>query len=250
MVRMRCSWLALFGGFALLVLGTASPAERPTVRVAVAANFLGTLQSLRPAFEATHPFSLSFSSGSTGMLYAQVRSGAPFEILLAADEDRPAQLERDGLIVPGSRFTYAIGRLVLWRPNATIAGDQALLLPGRIAIADPALAPYGVAALDFLERSGRLEAVDDRLVRGASVSQAYQFVGSRAAAMGLVALAQVLDEPVSSRWIVPADRHVPIRQQAVLLRPTGGARALVAFLQSDEAQAAIEARGYDRGTPP
>jgi molybdate transport system substrate-binding protein len=238
---------------ALLVLPALS-SRAADVQVAVAANFQTAMQKIAPAFGRSTGHKLLVAVGSTGRFHAQVRNGAPFQVLLAADDETPARLEKEGLTVPGTRFTYATGRLVLWSATpGLVDADAAVLRSGsfeRLAIADPRLAPYGAAALQVMERQGVLPALRAKLVQGDSVGQAYQFVASGNAALGFVALSQVQEDGRITRgsaWIVPAALHDPLRQDAVLLLPgrdQPAARAFLDFLRGDEARALIRAHGY------
>lgn len=225
------------------------------VRVAVAANFTAPMRKIAQAFERETGHKAVLAFGSTGHFFAQVRNGAPFQVLLAADDETPARLETEGLGVAGTRFTYATGRLVLWSatPGLVDARGDVLRREGgaRVAIADPRIAPYGAAALQTLERLGLLAALRPRLVQGDSVGQAHQFVASGNAPLGFVALSQVQVDgriPTGSAWVVPAALHDPIRQDAILLaagREHAPARALLAFLRGEEARAIIRAHGYE-----
>ena len=192
--------------------------------------------------------------GSTGRFYAQIRNGAPFHVLLAADDDTPGRLEREGAAVAGSRFTYAVGRLVLWsRQPAQVDAQGEVLRSGKfdkLALADPKLAPYGAAAVETMGALGVLEALRPRWVMGESIAQAFQFVATENAQLGFVALSQVFaDGRISSGsgWIVPARLHKTIRQDAVLLekgRHNPAAVALLQYLRSDKARAVMVSHGY------
>ena len=216
--------------------------------VAVAANFAPVMEILAPRFEAATGHRLLISYGSTGTLYAQIRNGAPFEVMLSADEQRPRRLEQAGLGVPGSRFTYALGRLVLWsrepgwvQDAAALAGDYRYL-----AIANPRIAPYGVAARQVLEKLGLWQALGERIVEGESVTQAYQFIASGNAELGFVALSQIQGRR-GSYWPVGEDLYDPIAQQALLLvrgADNLAARALLDYLQGQEGRSLIQAAGY------
>lgn len=249
-------WRAAAVLLLLAGLGAGAPAAADAVQVAVASNFAATMNELAVAFERATGHRAVVALGSTGRFNAQVRNGAPFEVLLAADEATPAALERDGHAVPGTRFTYALGRLVLWsRDPARVDSAGAVLArppaAARLAIADPRLAPYGVAALQVLDALGVREAWSPRLVQGENVAQAWKFVASGNVALGLVARAQVEagGRPApGSGWLVPAHLHAPIRQDAVLLergRERPAARALLEFLRGAEARRIIVAHGYD-----
>ncbi|HEX7048794.1 MAG TPA: molybdate ABC transporter substrate-binding protein [Longimicrobiales bacterium] len=225
-----------------------------TVLVAVAANFAETQAALAARFTAATGVVVRASIGSTGQLYAQIRNGAPFDVFLAADEERPRRLEAEGRVVPGTRFTYAEGRLVLYGPGLdSVRAGGADLIEGEyahLAIANPETAPYGVAAVQTLERLGLADAVAARLIRGESIGQTYRFVRSGAAELGFVALSQVRGESSCRYWIVPRELHGPIRQDAVLLRhgaDNAGARRYVAYLRSPEARRLIASYGYGTG---
>jgi molybdate transport system substrate-binding protein len=239
---------------AVLVLAIGGPAPAADVQVAVAANFTQPAKEIAAAFEARTHDRLLLSFGSSGQFYAQISHGAPFEVLLSADADRPALAEKAGFAVAGTRFTYAVGRLVLFsRTAGLVDGQGAVLRSGRfrkLAIADPATAPYGAAAVQTMTRLGVYDRVKPRLVTGTSINQAYQFVQTGAAELGFVALSQVIGEAGGSRWLVPASDHAPIDQQAVLLKPgqdDAAARAFLAFLKGPQARKVIAKFGY--GTP-
>lgn len=247
------AWTRLSATLLACTLATALHAE--TVLAAVAANFQAPLQALAIGFEQETGHRISASFGATGKFHAQIRSGAPFQILLAADAQTPELLEREQRTVPGTRFTYAIGRLALWsaRPDL-IDGRPAVLQRGEfrhLAIANPKLAPYGAAALQVLGKLGLRDRLAAKLVQGESIAQAYQFVASGNAELGFVALSQVSRDGKltgGSAWIVPTNLHAPIRQDAVMLvngKGNAAASALMAYLKSDKAKAIIRAYGYD-----
>lgn len=225
------------------------------VQVAVAANFAAPMKSIAQAFERDTGHKAVLSFGATGQFYAQIKNAAPFEALLAADDRTPAQLESDGLTVSGSRFTYATGRLVLWskRPDAVDAQGQVLRTKSlqRLAMANPKLSPYGAAASQTLSALGLRDAWAGKIVEGANVAQAYQFVASGNAELGFVALSQVTQDgklTQGSAWRVPATMHQPLIQSAVLLKPSLGnpaATALWAYLKSEQARGIIRSFGYD-----
>ena len=243
-IRLLSLWLSL----------TTQSAWSAQVQVAVAANFSSTMQAIAQAFEQESGHQTRIITGATGKFYAQIKNGAPFDILLAADSQTPLLLEQDGWAVPGSRFTYAIGHLVLWSKQPGLVDAQGEVLRStrfkRLAIADPRLAPYGAAAMQVLERIGLLAQVKDRLVQGETVGQAYQFVASGNAELGFVARSQLVVDanPVAgSAWLVPESLHSPLRQDAVLLKSgqaNPAAVALMLFLQSPRALALIRANGY------
>jgi molybdate transport system substrate-binding protein len=234
---------------ALLVSGPVDAAE---LRVAVAGNFVPALETLAADFEAAQGHRLRPIPGSTGKLYAQVVQGAPFDVFLAADADRPARLEAAGLGVAGTRVTYAIGRLALWAPDAEHPEQALQQLNGtptpRVALANPRHAPYGTAAEAFLRGEGLWEKLGERLVRGENVAQAHHFVASGNAELGLVALPQLRlqgDRTTGAVWVVPADRHPSIEQQALLIRESPAGRSFLAWLLSEPVQARLREFGYD-----
>lgn len=236
---------------ALLTLLAAPGARAETALIAVAANFAGPAERLAQRFAEQTDHQIRISTGSTGTLAAQIRNGAPFMLLLSADAARPVQLEADGLTVAGTRFTYAVGRLVLWGPDSGRSlADPAVALTdpslAHLAIANPALAPYGEAAMQVLKALGLWDRLQPKLVRGEDISQTLQFVASGNAELGFVALSQVLERG-GSRWEVPSDLHAPIRQQAVLLLPgkeNAAATGFLEFLRSAAAGEIIAAAGY------
>lgn len=208
------------------------------------------MQALGDRFEADSGHRLTVSLGSTGKHFAQITNGAPFDIFLAADAERPARLERDGRAVTDSRFTYAIGRLAIWAPSRSgmdLPTDLTRNEVARVAIANPRLAPYGRAARETLEALGLWRTIEHKLVRGENIAQAFQFVFTGNADSGLIAQAQLaaLSTEISGAvWEVPAELHAPIAQQAVLLRDSRAARAFLAFLRTETARAIITSAGY------
>ena len=240
---------ALAGLVALVAL----PARAAQVQVAVAANFTEPAKAIAAAFKAATGDEAVLSFGASGQFYAQIAHGAPYQVFLSADVERPLKAEQEGFAVPGTRFTYATGRLVLYsRTPGLVDGRGAVLrAPARFAklsIADPATAPYGAAAVQAMTRMGLYDALKPRIVQGASITQAYEFVASGAAELGFVALSQVIDAPGGSRWIVPAALHAPIEQGAVLLKPGSdapAAKAFLAFLKGPRARAIIRRYGYE-----
>jgi molybdate transport system substrate-binding protein len=225
------------------------------VQVAVAANFTAPMQAIAAAFEQDTGHKARLAFGSTGKFYAQIRHGAPFQVLLAADDQTPARLEREGMAVPGTRFTYAVGRLALWSAQAgKVDARGEVLKQGdykHVAIANPKLAPYGAAAVEVMQHLGVVEAVRPKLVQGENIAQTHQFVASGNAELGFVALSQVTRDGTltgGSAWIVPGDLHAPIRQDATILangRGNPAASALMDYLKGEKAKAVIRAYGYD-----
>lgn len=223
------------------------------VTVAVAANFAAPLKAIADLYARDTGHHAQISVGSTGRFYAQISHGAPFDVLLAADEATPHKLEREGQAVPGTRFTYATGQLALWSRQAGQVDGQGKVLqlaPTRLAIADPKLAPYGAAAIQTLTHMGVLDSWRPRLVQGESIAQAYQFVATGNAPLGFVALSQVYAHgkiSSGSGWIVPSQWHAPLRQDAVLLvhgKDNPAASALLAYLKGEQARAVLRAYGY------
>jgi molybdate transport system substrate-binding protein len=243
--------LALALTTALLVL-RAAPALAADTSVAVAANFTAPAKEIAAAFTAKTGHHAILSFGSSGQFYTQITHGAPYEVFLSADADRPKKAEQDGVGVPGTRFSYAIGRLVLWSTTPGLVDDGGkVLFSGRfnkLSIADPAAAPYGVAAVQTLTKLGVYQQVKPKIVKGSSITQAYDFVHTGAAELGFVALSQVITDPSGSRWLVPASDHAPIDQQAILLW-TGdknpAAHAFMTFMKGPEAREIIKRYGYE-----
>lgn len=233
----------------MLLAALVQPAAADEFLVAVASNFHATMVELGSGFEAASGHRLVAVSGSTGKHYAQIVNGAPFAAFFAADAERPARLESEGRAIPGTRFTYAVGELVLWSPEKGLADDGVETLRRgdfrHLAIANPELAPYGRAARQALESLGLWNGLAGRIVRGENVNQAFQFVHSGAARLGLVAWSQVKSAGMAgSWWRVPPDRHQPIEQQAVLLRNDAAGRDFMRWVQGENARAIIRAHGY------
>ena len=218
--------------------------------VAVAANFAAPAQRLAEAFSSASGHKLTLSSGSTGKFYAQIRNGAPFDVLLSADEETPRRLEGEKRAVEGTRVTYAVGRLALWGAQGADENSLRRNQFTRLAIANPRLAPYGAAARETLERLGLWAAVQGKIVQGENIAQAFQFVQSGNADLGFVALSQLRDRqvPAASYWVVPATLHAPLRQDAVLLARgarNAAARGFLEYLRSAAARATIREAGYE-----
>ena len=243
---------ALFFALTAAIAGFAHADE---VQVAVAANFTAPMQQIAAQFEKDTGHKAVLSFGATGKFYAQIVNGAPFELLLAADDETPARLEKDGQGVPGSRFTYAIGKLVLWSADpALVDGKGEILKKGgfrHLAIANPKTAPYGAAAVETMNKLGVLAALQPLFVQGENISQTQQFITTGNAELGFVALSQVFkDGKVTggSAWIVPPGLYEPIRQDAVLLargKDKPAAAALAAYLKGDKAKTVIRSFGYE-----
>lgn len=238
--------------FALLLAIFDSSAHAETVRVAVASNFVVTMRALAERFEAETGNTVRLSPGSTGTQYAQIHQGAPFDLFFAADTIRPRLLEEHGVAVAGSRFTYAIGGLALWSPQPGLVDSRGDVLRGtafrHLAIANPKLAPYGMAARQVLEALGLWAELQPRLVFGENIGQAFQLVASGNAELGFVARAQVValgDASNDTGWQPPLGLYSPLEQQVVLLSEDPTARALLQFVRSDAGRALIRDHGYE-----
>ena len=242
----------LLAGLVALALG---PAHAETTQVAVAANFTDAAKAIGAAFTAETGHEAVFSFGSTGQLYTQITQAAPFDVLLSADDIRPAKAVEDKLGEPGSVFTYAIGRLALWSAEpGLVSGAATLQDPDltRIAIANPKTAPYGAAAVQAMQKLGVYDALLPKIVQGDSITQTFQFVATRNAEVGFVALSQVIGNTEGSLWLVDPSLHDPIRQDAVLLTHGAGnaaARAFLDFLKGETAAGIIEGFGYALPAP-
>jgi molybdate transport system substrate-binding protein len=244
----RTKPILLLSALALPLLVAGCAARAGEVHVAVAANFAGPMSKIGAAFGAATGHRLRVSTGATGKFYAQVVAGAPFDVLLAADDETPKRLIAAGLAVGGTNFTYAVGRLVLWSAQRGFVDDQGAVLSSdritHVAIANPKLAPYGAAAVEVMRARGLTDLVRPKLVTGESIAQAYQFAFTGNAQVAFVALSQVVG---GSYWFVPPDLYSPIRQDAVLLKAGAknpAAAALLAYLKSDAAMRVIRDHGY------
>lgn len=249
--RPAAVWWGVLAVAALVPVAALAPAAYAgEVQVAVAANFAAAAGELGPRFEQAAGHRARFSFGSTGRLYAQITQGAPYEVFLAADRVHPQRAVAAGYAVPDTTFTYATGRLVLFSADRALVTGRGTLTGTdytRLAIPNPRLAPYGSAAVAALRALGVYDQVQPRLVFGNNVAQAYQFVISGNAELGLVALAQVATHAGGSRWLVPAELHPALEQDAVLLQPGAGnpaARAFLDFLRTPAARAVIARYGY------
>jgi molybdate transport system substrate-binding protein len=241
---------------ALLAAFAGGSAQADEVQVAVAANFTAPLQAIATDFEKDTGHKIVSSFGATGQFYTQIKNGAPFEVFLSADDTTAQKLEKDGDTVKGSRFTYAIGTLALWSAKAGYVDGNGDVLKNQqyqhLSIANPKTAPYGLAATQVLARQGLTEKVMNKIVEGQNITQAYQFVSTGNAELGFVALSQIYkDGKVThgSAWIVPADLHDPIKQDAVILnkgKDNPAAKALVDYLKGPKAAAVIKSYGYQR----
>ncbi|BCU06431.1 molybdate ABC transporter substrate-binding protein [Allochromatium tepidum] len=224
------------------------------VKVAVAANFTGPMEKIAPAFAQATGHQAVVAYGSTGKFYAQIKNGAPFDILIATDQATPQRLADEGLAVADSQFTYASGTLVLWSTKPGLIDDQGAVLKGdgfrHLAIANPKVAVYGAAAVEVLNKLGLYDRLQPRIVTAENINQAHQFVTTGNAELGFVALSQIFQDgeyAAGSHWIVPAELHAPLKQDAVILKrgkDNPAARALMEFIKGDQARAVILAHGY------
>ena len=234
---------------ATFVAGQALAAD---IKVAVAANFTDAARELAAAFRKKTGHTVTMSFGSSGNFLSQIEQGAPFEVFLSADAERPTKLEAKGLGIKGTRFVYAYGTLVLWSATPGFVDNKgAVLARGRfehLSIADPAAAPYGVAAIETIKALGLYDKLQSKIVKGASIAQAYTFVNSGSAELGFIALSQVYKVPRGSVWYVPRQDYPPIDQLAILLKPgeiDPAAKAYLDFLKSPEAAKIITSYGYE-----
>ena len=242
--------LALTAALAFTTLARAD-----VVQVAVAANFTAPARALAEVFARTTGHEARLSFGATGAFYTQIKNGAPFDVLLAADNERPARLEKEGDTVPGSRFTYATGQLVLWSAKPGLVDDEGAVLKhgqfGKIAIANPKNAPYGAAAVEAMNKLGLAATLQPKLVTGESIGQTFNFIATGNAELGFVALAQVLEGgklKSGSMWVVPAQYHAPIIQDAVILKRAANnpaAKAWMELLKTPQSKALIRSYGYE-----
>ncbi|CAN1602085.1 molybdate ABC transporter substrate-binding protein [Pseudomonas mediterranea] len=245
-----------FAPLLLVTFLTAGFVQADEVQVAVAANFTAPIQAIAADFEKETGHKLVAAYGATGQFYTQIKNGAPFEVFLAADDTTPVKLENEGDTVKGSRFTYAIGTLALWSAKNGYVDDQGQVLKNNdfqhLSIANPKAAPYGLAATQVLDKLGVAAQVKGKIVEGQNITQAYQFVSTGNAELGFVALSQVYKNGKltgGSAWIVPAELHDPIKQDAVILgkgRDNPAAKALMDYLKGPKAAAIIQAYGYQR----
>lgn len=231
-----------------------TPALAEQALVAVAANFVPPFREVAMEFEKATGHTVQVASGSSGAFFTQIKNGAPFDVFFSADSERPKLLEEEGLGVKGSRFTYAIGRLVLWSPDPNLVKGEDTLRSEKfkhLAIADPKTAPYGVAAKQAMQKLEVWESVQHRLVLGESLGQTIAFIESGNAELGFLALSQVMDPKMKDkggRWDVPSNLHEPIKQDVVLLakgKDNPAAKSLMVFIGGPQATAIIERYGYE-----
>ncbi len=242
--------------WSLIVIATitAAPAFAEQVLVAVAANFVPPFREIALEFEKSTGHRLQVAGGSSGNFYSQIKNGAPFDVFFSADMERPKLLEDEGLGIKGTRFTYAIGRLVLWSPNESlIKGEETLRSKQykRLAMASPKTAPYGMAAMQAMQKLEIWDSVQAQVVMGESLGQTMGFIESGNAQLGFIALSQVLDPKIKGkggRWDVPNNLHEPIKQDVIMLtraKDNQAAKALMEFIGSPQAKKIIERYGYE-----
>lgn len=236
--------------FALILAAVSAPAIAATTHVAVAANFAEPAREIAALFQQKTGDEAVIITGASGAFFTQITHGAPFEVFLSADDERPRLAVEQGFAVADSRFTYAIGKLVLWSRVVDVTKGEEVLKAGaftRLSIANPASAPYGAAAVETMKSLGVWDALQPKVVQGNSIAQAFQFIDTRNAELGFVALAQLYGNKEGTRWLVPEKLHPVIRQDAVLLK-TGAddatAKAFLAFLKTPESRAIIQRYGY------
>lgn len=237
----------------LAMAASALPGRAADVKVAVAANFTEAAKEIGALFEKATGDKVVFSFGATGQLYTQITQDAPFEVFLAADQTRPKKAIADGFAVPGTLFTYATGKVVLYSRNKDLVTGEGTLKAGKfdkIAIANPKTAPYGTAAVEVMKKLGVYDALAPKIVQGNNIAQTYQFVETGNAEVGFVSLSQVINTDEGSRWIVPDKLYAAIAQDAVLLKrgaDNEAAKAFVTFLKGPEARSVKEKYGYGVG---
>ena len=245
---MRLKLLAAALGALLAALS--SSAEAAETNVAVAANFTEPAKEIAALFKQKTGDEAILSFGASGGFFTQIAHDAPYKVFLSADQDRPKAAVEQGFAVPGTVFTYAIGKLVLWSKVVDVTSGEAALKAGafsKLSIANPAAAPYGLAAIETMKALGVYDALQPKIVQGASIAQAFGFVDTKNAEVGFVALSQLYRSTDGTRWIVPQSLYTPIRQDAVLLKKgenDEASRAFLAFLKGPEARAIIERFGY------
>lgn len=238
--------------FLSVLLSLSFQLQAAQINVAVATNFSSAMSDIITQFEQSTAHTVVLITGSTGKLYAQIHNGAPFDAFFAADTVRPQQLEQDNIIEPGSRFTYAVGKIVLWSPDTTLIDSEGDILKSssfrHLAIANPKLAPYGRAAQQVIQSIGVWNTLQGRIVRGENIGQTYHFVKSGNAELGFVALSQIKQNAATqygSFWLVPSELYDPIEQQAVQLTAHPGVADFFQFVKSKASLHILAKYGYD-----
>ena len=237
--------------FSIMALASfAGIARAGTTNIAVAANFTDAAKEIASAFKAKSGHEAILSFGASGQIYTQIQQSAPYKVFLSADDERPKKLAEEGLAIQGSRFTYAIGKLVLWsKDQDLIKGEETLKANAfsKLSIANPSAAPYGAAAIEVLEALNLYGTIKTKIVMGNTIAQAFQFVETGNAEIGFVSLSQITGNKAGSRWMVPQSLYTPIRQDAILLKngeTDDASREFISFLKGPEARAIIEKYGY------
>ncbi len=237
--------------FSVMALASfAGIARAGTTNIAVAANFTDAAKEIASAFKAKSGHEAILSFGASGQIYTQIQQSAPYKVFLSADDERPKKLAEEGLAIQGSRFTYAIGKLVLWSKDQDLIKGEATLKANafsRLSIANPSAAPYGAAAIEVLEALNLYGTIKTKIVMGNTIAQAFQFVETGNAEIGFVSLSQITDNKAGSRWMVPQSLYTPIRQDAILLKngeTDEASKEFMSFLKGPEARAIIEKYGY------
>ena len=248
-------YLGILITITLLNLTLTAPSMAEEVRVAVAANFTAPMKVIAANFEKASGNKVTLSFGATGMFYTQIKNGAPFDILLSADMQAPEKLEQEGAAVPGVRFTYAIGKLVLWSLTPSYVDDKGDVLKRNgfkhVALASPKVAPYGAAAMEVMEKLDLVQSLQSKFVQGENIAQAYLFASTGNAELGFVALSQVTEGgklKSGSVWMIPQTLYTPLRQDAALLtraKDNTAAKALIEYLKSESALVVIRSYGYE-----
>jgi molybdate transport system substrate-binding protein len=241
---------ALAAALAAFLISLAAPAQADVTHVAVAANFTEPAKEIAALFKQKTGHEAVLVFGASGAFYTQITHSAPFEVFLSADAERPRLAIDNGFAVPDTVFTYAIGKLVLWSRVVDVTNGEEALKAGKfqkLSIANPVAAPYGTAAVEAMKALGVYDALKSKIVQGNSIAQAFQFIDTRNAELGFVALSQLHGVNGGTRWEVPPNLYSPIYQDAVLLK-TGAnnvaAKAFLDFLKGPEARAIIEQFGY------
>jgi molybdate transport system substrate-binding protein len=237
--------------FSVMALASfAGIARAGTTNIAVAANFTDAAKEIASAFKAKSGHEAILSFGASGQIYTQIQQSAPYQVFLSADDERPKKLAEEGLAIQGSRFTYAIGKLVLWSKDQDLIKGEATLKANafsRLSIANPSAAPYGAAAIEVLEALNLYGTIKTKIVMGNTIAQAFQFIETGNAEIGFVSLSQITGNKAGSRWMVPQSLYTPIRQDAILLKngeTDDASREFMSFLKGPEARAIIEKYGY------
>ncbi len=239
---------------ALLLAAITTVVSAAEIKVAVAANFVAPFKDIASVFETETGHKVLITPGASGKFYAQISNGAPFEVFFSADDETPIKLEKEGKAIEGTRFTYATGTLALWsaKDNVVDASGE-VLKAGKfkyLAIANSRVAPYGMAAVQTMQKMGLLSILEPKIVQGESIAQTHQFINTGNAELGFVALSQVYQNgklKSGSAWIVPDSFHDALRQDAVLLesgKNSEPAKSLLHFMKSEKAKKIILSYGY------